>query len=111
MNIGDLRHVVTFQNPGAPVPDGDGGWTTPWTDTDPATWHVSITPATARDLERTPHGTTISTATHIVKGRHHPDVTTQTRMLFQGRTFSINGVANFQERGIWMELIAVEVVT
>lgn len=109
--IGDFRHLVTFQNPDGPaISNGDGGYTQPFADLDPATWYVSITPATARDLERTPHGTTISTATHIVQGRFHPGVTTQTRMLFDSRTFSINGVANREERGIFMDLIAVEVV-
>jgi head-tail adaptor len=109
--IGDFRHLVTFQGPGTPVPDGDGGWTTAWTDLTPATWHVSIEPATARDLERVAAGTVMSTASHIVKGRHHPGVNTQTRMLFESRTFSITGVANLEERDIWMQLTAVEVVT
>ncbi len=111
MRAGDLRHRVLFQNPGPPVPDGDGGYTQTWTDLVPATWHVSIEPATAADLERIAAGTVLSTASHIVKGRHHPGVTTQTRMVFSGRTFSITGVANVEERGITMELVAVEVVT
>ena len=110
MNRGDYRHVVSFQGPGAPVPDGDGGWLTTWANLTPATWHVSIRPATARDLERTPQGTTISTASHIVTGDYRADVTTQTRMLFDGRTFSINGVSNLEERNITMVLIAVEMV-
>jgi head-tail adaptor len=111
MSTGEYRHLVTFQSPGAPTPDGDGGWLTTWTDLTPATWHVSIEPATARDLERVASGTVLSTATHIVKGRNHPGVTLATRMLFSGRTFSITGVARPQERGITMELVAVEVVT
>lgn len=109
--IGEYRHMVTFQSPGAPVSDGDGGWTQTWTDLDPATWHVSIEPATARDLERVAAGTVLSTASHIVKGRYHSGVTLQTRMLFQDRAFSITGKANMQERSITMELTAVEVVT
>jgi head-tail adaptor len=74
-------------------------------------WRVSIAPATARDLERVASGTVISTATHIVTGRYHPQVNTQTRMLFDGRTFSINSVANLGELGITMKLVAVELVT
>jgi len=109
--IGDYRHLVLFQTPGAPVPDGDGGFTQSWTDLSPATWHVSITPATTRDLERVSAGTVLSTASHIVKGRYHAGVTTQTRMVFGGRTFSITSKANLEERGIWMELVAVEIVT
>jgi head-tail adaptor len=110
MTIGAYRHVVLFQQPGPPAPDGDGGWTQTWTDLVPALWHVAITPATARDLERVSAGTVISTASHIVTGRYHPGVTTQTRMVYDGRTFSITGVANVEERGVTMELVAVEVV-
>jgi head-tail adaptor len=110
MSIGEYRHLVTFQNPGASVPDGDGGWTTTFADLTPAQWYVSIEPATARDLERVAAGTVLSTATHIVRGRYHPGVTLATRMLFDDRTFSITGKANVEERGITMELTAVEVV-
>jgi head-tail adaptor len=53
----------------------------------------------------------MSTSSHIVKGRYHPGVTLATRMSFDGRTFSITGKANLEERGIFMELVAVEVVT
>jgi len=110
MSIGAFRHAVLFQSPGAPVPTTDGGFTLTWTDLSPAMWQVSIEPATAKDLERVAAGTVISQATHIVTGRFHPGVTTQTRMVFNGRTFSITGVSNLQERGIFMELTAVEVV-
>jgi SPP1 family predicted phage head-tail adaptor len=108
--IGDYRHLVLFQSPGTPVANGDGGFTQSWTDLVPGSWHVSIEPATARDLERVAAGTVLSTASHIVKGRYHPGVNTSTRMIFGGRTFSITGKANLEERSIHMELIAVEVV-
>jgi head-tail adaptor len=101
---------VTFQNPGAAVPNGDGGYTQTWADLSPATWHVAIHPATARDLERVTAGTVLATMSHLVTGRYHPQVSTQTRMVFGARTFSITGKANLEERGITMELIAVEVV-
>ena len=81
--IGDYRHLVLLQSPGSPVPDGDGGWTETWSDLSPSTWHVSIEPATARDLERVSAGTVMSTASHIVKGRYHPGVTTKTRISIQ----------------------------
>jgi head-tail adaptor len=110
MSINEYRHRVLFQTPGAPVSDGDGGWTNTWADLAPGAWMVSIEPATARDLERVAAGTVLSTASHIVKGRFHPGVTLQTRMIFGGRTFSITGKANVEERSITMELVAVEVV-
>lgn len=110
MSIGAYRHRVLFQAPGPAVPDGDGGYTQTWSDLAPGAWMVSIEPATARDLERVAAGTVLSTASHVVKGRYHDGVTTKTRMVFAGRTFAITGVANVEERGITMELVAVEVV-
>jgi len=109
--IGDYRHYVLFQQPGPPVQNSDGGYTQSWTDLTPAHWWVSIDPATTRDLERIAAGTVISTATHIVKGKYHPQVNTTTRMIFGGRTFSITGKQTPKEQAITMELIAVEVVT
>jgi len=107
---GDRRHVVTFQNPGPAAPNGDGGYTQTWTDLVPATWHVSIEPATTQDLERVAAGTVISSASHLVRGDFHPDVTTETRMLFDGQTFAITGKVNVEMRSIEMLCGAVEVV-
>ena len=109
--VGDHRHLVSFQNPGTPEPDEDGGFTEGWTPTVPPTWYVSINPATARDLENVTAGTVISTATHIVRGRFHPEITTETRMLFQGRTFHVTNVSNIEERGDEMQLICEERVS
>ena len=41
MARGEYRHSVLFQNPGPPVPDGDGGFTQSWIDLVPPTWRVS----------------------------------------------------------------------
>ena len=106
--VGDHRHFVRFENPGDPQPDGDGGFTEGWTPADPATWYVSIKPATARDLENVTAGTVIATATHIVRGRCHPGITTETRMIFEGRTFAITNVSNIEERDQEMQLICEE---
>lgn len=110
MARGDYRHTVLFQNPGPAVPDGDGGYTQSWVDLVPPTWRVSIEPATARDLERVTVGTVTSAASHIVRGDFHPGVTTATRLVFNGRQLSITGVQNIEERGVTMELVAVEQV-
>jgi head-tail adaptor len=110
MARGEYRHAVRFQNPGPPVPDGDGGFTQSWIDLVPPTWRVSIKPATARDLERVAGGSVISSASHIVRGDFHPDVSTLTRIVFDGRVLAITGKQNPDERNITMEIIAVEVV-
>ncbi len=108
MAIGDYRHVVQFQTP-TTVPDGDGGVVETWANLDPP-WHVAIQPATVRDLERQAGATTIATATHIIRGRYRPDVTVDARMVFDGRTFRIMGVATPQERKLELWLFAVETV-
>jgi head-tail adaptor len=52
----------------------------------------------------------ISSASHIVRGDFHPDVTTETRIVFNGRLLSITGKQSPEERNVTMELVAVEVV-
>jgi head-tail adaptor len=104
-------HRVTLQNPGPGAPDGDGGFLQSWTDLAPASMYVSIQPATARELERVTAGTALSTASHIVTGPYHPQVTTQTRILFSGRTLFVIGVANPEERNVETVMVCNEVVT
>lgn len=110
MNIGSLRHQVELQNPGPAVPDADSEPTQAWTALSPSPIWVSIAPATARDLERLAAGTVLSTATHVIRGRFHPDVSTKTRIVFGSRTFSVTGVSNPEEKGEEMILTAVEIV-
>lgn len=107
---GGRPHRVTLQNPGAAVPDADSGYTQSWSDLSPAAMWASIKPATQRDLERVVAGTVIATASHIVTMPYHPQVTTETRVLFNGRTFSVIGVSNPEERNVELVLACVEVV-
>jgi head-tail adaptor len=108
MGIGAYRHIVEFESPGDPVPDGEGGYVEGWAPLVPPTWAVSIVPASVRDLERETSGTVLATATHIVSGRYRPDVTTEARMKFEGRVFEITGAINVDERDIEMKLICKE---
>lgn len=108
--LGTHRHLVYVQGEGTPVPDGDGGYTTPWVYLTPSTWKCSIDPATARDLERVAAGTVISTATHIITGQYHPQITVSTRLVFRGRVFQVTGVANPEERNIRTICVAVELI-
>lgn len=109
-SVADRPHRVTLQNPSTPVADGDGGFTQTWTDLVPPALSVKIAPATAADLERVTAGTVLSTATHIVTGPYHAQVTTKTRILFNGRAFSVVGVSNPEERNVELVLVCVEVV-
>jgi len=108
--IAARRHPVTLQNPGAPIPDGEGGATFTYADLTPAKVWSSVMPATAADLERLAGGTVLAQATHVLRFPYHPGVTTETRVLFGGRTFNVVGVANPAERNIETVLLAVEIV-
>ena len=110
LNIGRLNKRVSLANPGAPVANGDGGFTQAWTDASPATVWAAIQPATARDLERMAAGTVLSTASHILTMRYHAGVTTQTRVTFGTRLFSVTGVMNPEERNAETIALCVEVV-
>lgn len=105
-SIGRDRERVTFEGPGEPVPDGEGGWTETWTPLDPPTWYVSVRPATAADTEKLVAGTIITHASHVVHGRYHPGVTTRARMICQGRVYQVASVVNDELRGREMVLVA-----
>jgi head-tail adaptor len=103
------RHLVTFEAPGASVPDGDGGYTEGWAPLSPATAYVTIQAATVRDLERATSGTITTTATHIVHGYFHPGVTTETRITdANGKVYQVAGVDNVDQKGEEMELFVEE---
>jgi SPP1 family predicted phage head-tail adaptor len=103
-------HLVTLQNPGVPVPDGDGGTVATWTDLAPSAVMAAIGPASVRDLERLAAGTVITQATHVITIPYHPQVTTAARVLFRGRSFSLVSVVNPGERNIQLVCLGVEVV-
>lgn len=112
VTIGARRHVVTVQNPVAPSVSGNTGepTTETWANAVPSTWHCSIEPATTRDLERVAATSVIAQATHILRGRYHPQITTKSRLVFGTRYFSVSGIGNLEERNIDMEVVASEVV-
>ena len=109
-HVGQLRHKVTVQNPGASVPDGDGGYTEGWNDAVTAKLDCSITPASTNDLERYAAGTTLTAATHLVRCRWHPQLTTASRLLFKGRIFEVMFVGNPEERDRELVLVCAEIL-
>jgi len=107
--IGALRDRITLQNPGPAVPDGDGGFTQTWSDLTPASVWAAIERASARSLERVAAGTVLSSATDLVTIRYHPQVTTQTRVLVNGRTLNVVSVQPIAQN--WQQiLVCTEVV-
>lgn len=111
--IGETEHLVTFEAPGPPVPDGRGGFTYAWTPLTPARWYVRIQPSAgaggvAASGERLQAPGAIVTHTAIlVHGAFHPGVTEQTRMRdAAGRVYHIKSVLNLDARGVEMQLQA-----
>jgi len=111
MRAGALRHQVTLEQPGAAVPDGEGGYTETWTALTPSPVWAAIQPASARDLERVFAGASQATASHLVTLRYHAGVTTATRLTFGTRVFAITGVQNLDERNKELVLACEEVVS
>src|SRR4249919_2249482 len=98
-SIAERAHRVTLENPGAAVPDGDGGYTQGWVEI--ATGFASVVPASAQDLERVIAGTVTSmVAPVLITLPWIPGVSTQTRVQYHGRTFAVMGFRNVDERGI-----------
>lgn len=90
MGIGDYRHVVTLRDLDASVT------------LDPVTWHCAIQPAA---------GTVADGQTAMfIRGRYHPGITLETQVLFEGRTFQVQGVQDIDERHLELLLMCVEVV-
>jgi len=110
MALGDYRHLVIFQDPGPALPDGAGGYTQTWMDLEPGTWRVSVRTAAASDLERVAAGTVMSQGASIVAGHYHPGVSTKTRMLYNGKTYSVTAARYLDTLPPSMELAVVEQV-
>lgn len=112
-SIANRPHRITLQNPSGepePDPDGEGGYTQPYAALNPPAVNARIAPATAADLERVAAGTVVATASHIVTMPYHPQVTTETRITFNGRTFYVQGVTNPEERNVETIALCQEVV-
>jgi SPP1 family predicted phage head-tail adaptor len=107
---GQRRNPVTLENLGAPVSDGEGGFTQVPTALSPSTTWAQIVPATARDLERVLSNVVESNASHIVTIPYHPQVTTKTRLTFGTRIFQVTGMQNPEERNIELVLACTEVI-
>lgn len=110
-SVAKRPHRVTLQDPGPPVADGDGGVTQTWADLVPPAMDAEIKTASAADLERVAAGTVLATATHIVTMPYHPQLKTSSRIVHNGRFFSVTGVADPDERHVETIAICVEVVS
>jgi SPP1 family predicted phage head-tail adaptor len=105
---GQRLHQGLFQKPGPPVPDGTG-WTESWIDLPPAEF-ARITPASQASLEQITAGTVLSMATHIVTVPFREGLSTKARFLYDGRSLSVLGIFDYEERHIQLHLVCAEVV-
>lgn len=107
MQAGKLRSIVTIQANTGNVPDGYGEFRPVWTalySNIPA----QVQPVSSRELWS---GETVKTqGTHRIYLRYAPGITTHHRVIFEGRTFSITGVIDKDERHISLELMCMEQV-
>jgi head-tail adaptor len=111
MTIGAKRHRVSLQNPGDPMPDGDGGYSDTWTPCTPPTKYAEILVASTANLERLAAGSVVlANVTHLVTFTYHPEVTTRTQVIVNGRTFNVASVSNRDLRNIEQTLQCVEVL-
>lgn len=110
MARGAFRHHVRLEHPGDPVPDGRGGYIEVWAPLVPAEWFCSIQSAAAQVVERLTAGTMQATATHLLRGDFHPGITTESRVMFEGRTLQVQSVTDVEERHVEVILICAEVV-
>jgi hypothetical protein len=90
IDIGSLRQVVTLSGPGAPVADGDGGYTQTFAPLDPPTWRAAIEAASVRASEAHFAATITAHASYILTGRYHPGITTQTRLVWTDRSGEVH---------------------
>lgn len=112
--VGDRPHRVTLQNPGPAAADGDGGFTQVYTDCDPPQMNVRIQPLGPGDIERPIVGTVMANATHLITMPFHPQLTTQTRIVYTDRlgthVYSVLGPADLDLRHVELRLYASELV-
>lgn len=114
VTIGAYRQTATLSEASTPVPNGDGGYSTSYVALDPATWRCAIERASVSNAERNFADTVIAQATHILRGRFHPEITTRTRIQWSDRNGDVhiaNVIDSVDPEGAGVETIvaAVEV--
>jgi SPP1 family predicted phage head-tail adaptor len=107
---GQRRHRLTLEAPGAPVPDGAGGYVETFAPLTPADVWGRVEPLAAGDVERVTGSTVEATVTHLITVPFHPQITVQTRVTYHGRLFLVQSVRNLDERNITLELTCEEVL-
>lgn len=116
MDAGEFTVRMRVQNPPTPVTNGDGDFTAVPVDADPAYLWASIRAANQRAMERLVSSTIASEATHLIKTRFHPDVTTQTVLTWTDRagrshTANVIYVDDVESAGVELTVLGKEIVS
>lgn|SRR5262245_36753875 len=114
MDFSRLRHIVTLENPGPPIPDGEGGYLESWAVLGQARMPGCVEPATVRAMERLGPDMVTAAASHVVTIRYLAGVTTQTRVTFHDaegdRHLAVAGHHDPEERHRSLMLFCTEAI-
>ena len=105
MRIGPLRHRVAIQN-STPSQDGYGDDSNRTFSTVETVWG-SVEPISGRELLNAQQ--IQAETTHRIRIRHTTNATSQSRILFKGRTFEIVSLINWMEKNCRLELLCKEI--
>jgi hypothetical protein len=108
--IGDFVHLVSLAKAGPTPDDPEGGYDRTWIALDPPTWYCSISAASARDLEQISGGLYAATATHLIRGRYHPQLAPDCRITFRDRVFEVASVQNQDQQQDLLLVVATELI-
>lgn len=116
VNIGSYRQLATLSAPGSTAPDGDGGFVVSYSPLSPASWRCAIERASVASAERHFAATVIAQATHVLTGRFHSGISTQTRLVWVDRagvshTANALDVVDVEGAGVETIVAASEVLT
>lgn len=107
--IGEYVHLVSVATAGPTTDDPEGGFVETWVPLDPPAWYCSIVPATLDNLERISGGGLTATATHVLRGRYHPQLSADCRITFGARILSVSSVHDPDNTRAALTVIAHEV--
>jgi len=104
MSIGQLRHRLTLQMITGSSKNSYGERVE--TRADVAKVWGSVEPLQGRELQAAVQSQ--SRSTHKITIRHRENVTPRSQVLFDGRVFEIESLINREERGRWLDMMAIE---
>lgn len=104
MGIGQLRHRLTLQMVTSSSKNSFGEEVD--TTADMGKVWGSVVPLSGRELQAAQQAQ--SRTTHKIIIRHRENVTPRSRIIYDGRTFEVEAITNREERGRWLDIMAVE---